>query len=341
MQVKPEQLIASLRRQMPPLVWLSGDDVLLMQEACDAVRHCAKQQGFSERQVFEAGPHFDWQQLLAANWELSLFAERKLIDLRLGPHKVDDAARTALTNYLERSSPDNLLLLTTGRIDKQSQSAKWFKQLETAGLFCQLWPVSEQQLPAWIGQRLAAQGIHAEPPALQLLADRVEGNLLAAAQEADKLRLLVDGERLDAAQVQELVSDNARYSVFALIDSCLGGNAERALRILAHLRGEGEEVLYILTMLCREIRTLAAMQAEVAQGQSQSAVLEAHRVWGNKQAQVRGALQRHRQSSLLALLERARRIDQSVKGLLKLNEWDELSALVLRFSDPRLLVGMI
>ncbi|MDR0781645.1 MAG: DNA polymerase III subunit delta [Pseudomonadales bacterium] len=341
MQIKPEQLIASLRKQLPPVVWISGDEALLMQEACDGVRRLAKEQGFSERQVLDVGPGFDWNQLLAANSELSLFAERKLIDLRLGAHKVDEAARAALMEYLERPNPDNLLLLTTGRIDKQSQSTKWFKQLESAGAFCQLWPVSEQQLPAWIGQRLAAQGIRAEPEALQLLADRVEGNLLAAAQEADKLRLLVNGEHLDVAQVQELVADNARYSVFALIDTCLAGNGERALRILSHLRGEGEELLYLLTMLCREIRALAAMQADLAQGQSLNTVLQTHRVWGAKQAQVSRALQAHRQSTLLALLERARRIDQSVKGLLKLNEWDEISALALRFSDPRLLVGVI
>ncbi len=341
MQVKAEQLLSTLRKQLPPLVWISGDEVLLMQEACDAVRAFAKEQGFSERLVMEVGPGFDWNQLLATNQEMSLFAERKLIDLRMGSNKIDEAARTALLTYLEQPNPDNLLLLTSGRIDKQSQSTKWFKQLEAAGLFCQLWPINEQQLPGWIGQRLAAQGIRAEPEALQLLADRVEGNLLAAAQEADKLRLLIEGDRLDATQVQELVADNARFSVFALIDACLAGNGSRALRILSHLRGEGEELLYILTMLCREIRALAAMQADLAQGQPMNAVLQAHRVWGNKQAQVTRALQTHRQSSLLALLERARRIDQSVKGLHKLNEWDELGALVLRFSDPRLLVGMV
>ena len=341
MQVKPEQLISSLRKQLPPLIWISGDEVLLVQESCDAVRRFAKEQGFTERQVLEVGAGFDWNQLLASNQELSLFAERKLIDLRLGSQKLDEPARTAMLKYLDQPNPDNLLLLTTGRIDKQSQGTKWFKQLEAPAAFCQLWPVTEQQLPGWIGQRLAAQGIKADPEALQLLADRVEGNLLAAAQETDKLRLLIDSDQLSAAQVQELVADNARFSVFTLVDSCLAGNGERALRILNHLRGEGEELLFILAMLCREIRGLAAMQADLGQGQPMSAVLQAHRVWGNKQQQVSRALQSHRQSSLLALLERARRIDQSVKGLTKINEWDELGALILRFSDPRLLVGMI
>ncbi|MDR2214108.1 MAG: DNA polymerase III subunit delta [Pseudomonadales bacterium] len=341
MQVKPEQLLTSLRRQVPPLLWLSSDESLLLQETGDAVRGFAKEQGFTERLVLEAGPHFDWNLLLGANQELSLFAERKLIELRFGAHKVDETARTALMEYLQKPNPDNLLLLTSGQLDKQSQGTKWFKELEQAGLFCLLWPVKAQELPGWIGRRLAAQGIHAEAEALQLLADRVEGNLLAAAQEADKLRLLVTGEGLSAADVQDLVADNARYSVFALIDACLGGNGERALRILSHLRGEGEEALYIVALLCKEIRALEAMLADLAQGQALGAVLQNHRVWSNKQAQVSRALQTHRQSSLLALLERARRIDQSVKGLLKLNEWDELGALVLRFSDPRLLVGVI
>lgn len=341
MQVKSEQLITTLRRQLPPLVWLSGDETLLVQEAGDAVRKLAGTEGFSEREVFEAGAGFDWNRLLGAGNALSLFAERKLIELRLPGNKVDEATRTALGQYLDHPNPDNLLLLTSGRLDKASQSTKWFKALESKGVFCQLWPISEQQLPAWIGQRLAERGITAEREALQLLAARVEGNLLAAAQEVDKLHMLLNIDQLTAEQVQESVADNARFSVYALVDSCLGGNGTRALKILSHLRGEGEQPLAVLNLLCREIRTLAAMQADLEQGQPLAAVLQAHRVWSNRTALVSRALKAHRQSSLLALLERARRIDQSVKGVLTLDEWDELGDLVLRFSDPRLLVGVI
>ncbi|HWK52949.1 MAG TPA: DNA polymerase III subunit delta [Hyphomicrobiales bacterium] len=341
MQIKSEQLITTLRRQLPPLVWLSGDEPLLLQEACDAVRKLATEQGFSEREVLEAGAGFDWNRLLGAGNALSLFAERKLIEVRLPANKVDEAARTALGQYLEHPNPDNLLLLSSGRVDKASQSTKWFKALESAGVFCLLWPISEQQLPAWIGQRLAERGIDAEREALQLLAARVEGNLLAAAQEVEKLHMLLNTTRLDAEQVQQSVADNARFSAYALVDSCLGGNGTRALKILSHLRGEGEQPLAILNLLCREIRALAAMQADLERGQPLPAVLQAHRVWSNRTQLVSRALKAHRQSSLLALLERARRIDQSVKGVLALDEWDELGDLALRFSDPRLLVGVI
>jgi DNA polymerase-3 subunit delta len=339
MQIKPEQLSQRLKQQNVPLVWISGDETLLVQEACDLVRRCAREQGFTEREVMDAGAGFNWDQLLASGNSLSLFAERKLIDLR--PAKLDDAARTALMSYLENPNPDNLLLLTTGKIEKAAQSSKWFAALESKGLFCQLWPVSEQQLPAWVEQRLKTAGLTIQPEALELLCDRVEGNLLAAAQEVEKLRLHASGKTVTAEQVLEVVADNSRFTVFTLVDACLGGNTERALRILAHLQAEGEECLYLLSMLNRELRNLSAMLEEMNRGRSARDVIQLHRVWGNKVQLTEHALQVHNQRSILALLERARRVDQSVKGLLDFKPWDELAALALNFSNPRLLVGVI
>lgn len=341
MLIKPDQLTARLKKAPPPFVWIGGDDTLLVQEACDKVRQFAREQGFSEREVLDAGTGFDWNQLLAAGNTLSLFAERKLIDMRLGSAKLDDTARSALLGYLENPNPDNLLLLTTGKIDKAAQSTKWFKALESKGLFCQIWPISEQQLPQWITERLQQNGMTADADAVRLLAERVEGNLLAAAQEVEKLRLLITGTHLDAATVMSVVADSSRFNVYTLIDACLEGHSARALKILNHLQAEGEDCLKILSPLCYQVRNLAMMAAETEQGRSIPAVLQAHGVWSNRTQLVGSALQRHSRGSLQALLERARLVDQSVKGLLDKRPWDELAGMVLGLSNARLLVGVI
>ena len=339
MQIKAEQLAQRLKQQSLPLVWISGDETLLVQEACDQVRQFAREQGYSEREVIDAGAGYDWNQLLLSNNSLSLFAERKLLDLR--PARFDEACRTALAAYLDNPNPDNLLLLTTGKIEKAAQSSKWFAALESKALFVQIWPISEQELPRWIEQRLKQHGVSIDREALQLLSDRVEGNLLAAAQEVEKLRLHATNNQVTAESVMEVVADNSRFTVFTLTDACLGGNTERALKILEHLRAEGDEPLALLGMLCRELRNLSAMLGDIANGRSARDVVQAYRLWGTRVQLTERALQIHNQRSVLALLERARIVDQTVKGLLDRNVWDELASLVLNFSNPRLLVGMI
>lgn len=341
MQIRPEQLTQALAKNTLPLVWISGDEPLLMQEACDSVRRFAREQGFGERVVLDADKNFDWNRLLASGNDLSLFAERKLIDLRLLTPKVEEPARNALLSYLENPNPDNLLLLSTARIDKAAQNTKWFGNLENRSLFCQIWPVSEQQLPGWIGQRMKTLGLSADPEVLQLVANRVEGNLLAAAQEVEKLRILSPTDRLDVNTVLDVVSDSSRFNVFSLVDACLAGNSERALKILRHLEAEGEECLFIVSMLCRELRNLSAMLSDIEAGQNMHGVMQKHRVWKNRTQLVGHALEHHTQGSLLRLLDRARKVDQAVKGILDLRPWDELAGLVMGFSNARLLVGVI
>jgi DNA polymerase-3 subunit delta len=341
MQIKPDQLAAKLKQNSLPMVWISSDEPLLVQEACDTVRQFAREQGFTEREVLDAGANFKWEQLLSSSASLSLFAERKLIDLRITNGKLDEDARDTLAAYLENPNPDNLLLLTTGKIEKQAQSTKWFSSLESRALFCPIWPVSERELPQWIRQRLQKHGLTADGDAIEVLVERVEGNLLAANQEIEKLRLLVNTTHLDAQTVLEAVVDNSRFTVFALTDACLGGNSGRALNILNHLQAEGEEALFILNMLCREIRALAGIMADVNQGMNAHSAMQQRGVWQNRQSLVSGALERHSANSLQKLLDRARTVDQSVKGLLDNRPWDELASLTLGLSNPRLLVGVI
>lgn len=332
MQIKTDQLLAQLQKQPVSVIWIAGDETLLVQESCDAVRKFAREQGFSDREVYSVNSQFDWNMLLEAGNSLSLFADRKLIDLRLSSAKLDNNAKKALQGYLENPSEDNLLLISSPRVEKASTQAKWFRQIEAAGYFVPVWPISNQQLPGWIRQRLRSQGMNADDQAVQILCQRIEGNLLAAAQEIDKLSLLSEGKDLDAQTVARAVADSSRFNVFSLIDDALQGHCSRALNILQHLQAEGEDALKILNFVCREIRNLIVMAAQVEKGQNINDVMQQNRVWGKRMPVVGMALSKHDSIALETMLEHAARIDQSVKGLNQLNTWDELSSLLMKIA---------
>lgn len=336
MQIKAEQLLSQLEKKPVPLVWIAGDETLLVQEACDSVRHFARQQGFTDREVYTVQNNFDWHTLLQSGNSLSLFADRKLIDLRLNSARLDNDAKNALQSFLQNPSEDNLLLISSPRVEKASTQTKWFGAIESAGYFVPIWPISNQELPGWIRQRLHRHGLNADEQALRILCQRTEGNLLATAQEIDKLSILSDSQELDAQTVARAVADSSRFNVFTLIDTAMESHSGRALNILQHLRAEGEDALRILNFICREIRSLYAMAEQMRTGTSASAVMQQHRVWRNRQGSVGIALRQHDPDSLQAMLDHAARIDQSVKGLNRLNTWDELADLLLELSGTTL-----
>lgn len=336
MQLKPEQLLPQLKQGLPAIVWIAGDETLLVQESCDAVRKLAKEQGFLEREVYTAQAGFDWSALLESGNSLSLFAEKKLIDLHLNTGKPDRDAQKALQQYLANPSEDNLLLISGPRLDKASTKAKWFSQLERHICFVPVWPITPQQLPGWVRSRLQGLDLKADDQAIQILCQRTEGNLLATAQEIEKLSILAETRDLDAQTVARAVADSSRFNAFSLIDAAEEGHAARALNILYHLRAEGEDSLKILNLLAREIRLLRDMAARIENGASISAAMQHGRVWRNRMNPVSTALNNHDSLSLARLLDRAAGIDQSVKGLKQLNPWDELAGLVMAIAAENL-----
>jgi len=242
------QLARHLQGALAPVYVVSGDEPLLCQEAADAIRGAARQQGYSERQVFHADAGFDWGQLHQAGASLSLFAERRLIELRIGNGKPGDKGAAALLEYLARPAEDTLLLISLPKLDGSTQKTKWAKALIDGPQcqFLQIWPVELGQLPQWIRQRLSEAGHSASAEAVDLIAARVEGNLLAAAQEIEKLKLLAENGRIEVETVQAAVADSARFDVFGLLETLLAGDAAHALRMLNGLRGEGVEALFIV-----------------------------------------------------------------------------------------------
>lgn len=340
MKLAPAQLAKHLQGTLAPVYVISGDDPLLCQEAADAVRAAARQQGFDERQVFSADASFDWGTLLQAGASMSLFAERRLLELRLPSGKPGDKGAAALMEYCARPAEDTLLLISLPKLDGSAQKTKWGKALAEGAhtQFVQIWPVDIGQLPQWIRQRLSQAGLSATQDAVELIAARVEGNLLAAAQEIEKLKLMAEEGQITVQTVQAAVADSARFDVFGLTDAVLNGEAAHALRMLEGLRGEGVETPVILWALTRELRALANMSQQFSQGVPLDKVFSSARppVWDKRKPLMSKALQRHSAKRWSQLLMDAQRIDAQIKGQAAGSPWSSLSRLALLMAGQRL-----
>ena len=337
MRVYPEKLAGQLQQQLLPVYLISGDEPLLVQECCDQVRRAARNAGCTDREVIDASaPGFKWDEIIAGAAAMSLFADRKLVELRIPSGKPGAEGSKALQEYLQVSDgSEDILLIIAGKIDKQSTNSKWYKALDAAGATVQVWPVDAKDLPRWLQQRVSAAGMAIDNEALQLLCDRVEGNLLAAVQEVEKLKLLAEGGQITAATVTASVSNNARYNLFDMTDNALKGNAAGSLKMLHGLRGEGTEPAVALWALLREIRTLYQAQQAVDAGQNPQQALSTLRVWKNRMSLMQGALGRHSRNSLNSLLEQATAVDGSIKGFAGGKPWDNLESLILDLAGAR------
>lgn len=337
MQIRPEQLDAHLKKTLAPVYFISGDEPLRVLEAADAVRTAARAQGFTERDVLSVQPGFDWNRLLDGAGNLSLFAERRVLDLRLPTGRPGDAGAQALREYAARPPQDTLLLVTAGKLESAARSSKWVQALGQAGVVVFVWPLQAGELPAWVQARMRRCGLEPTPEAVRMLADRVEGNLLACVQEIDKLYLLRGAGPVTEADILQLVADHARYDVYGLADAALAGQAARCVHILQGLQAEGTAPPVVLWALARELRTLAGMAAEVAGGSALPAVLAKYRVWANRKNLVGQALRRLPAARCRSLLRQCARLDRVCKGQAAGNPWDELLQLTMQLAGKPVL----
>lgn len=328
-RLRPEQLDAQLRQALAPVYFIHGDEPLLVGECADAVRRAARERGYADRQVFSVEAGFDWDSLLAASGNLSLFSEQRILELRLPTGKPGDRGARALRAYTQALPEATLLLITAGKLEPAARRSKWVQALESAGVSIPVWPVEVAQLPAWIDRRMRAKGLQPDADVLQVLCDRVEGNLLACVQEIEKLYLLYGPGRVDLERVNESVTPSARYDVFGLVDAALMGQAARCQHMLSGLRAEGVDPVVVLWALAREIRSLAHMAAELATGAALGPVLAAGRVWDKRKTAVSAALQRISHKKFQSMLCRCARLDRVIKGRAAGSSWDELLQLTL------------
>jgi len=334
MLLKGEQLAAHLERELRPLYVLYGDEPLLVLEAADAIRARARQQGYSEREVLTVLPQFDWGQLMAAGGNMSLFGDKKLIDLRIPTGKPGREGGKAIQDYCARPSPDALLLVTLPGLDWTEEKATWLKALTEAGVAVKLIPPNLAELPAWIAGRLRRQQQKTGNDALRFIAERVEGNLLAAHQEIQKLALLYPAGQLSMAQVRDAVLNVARYDIEGLREALLAGDLGRLSRTLDGLMQEGEAPPLVLWAMSEEIRALTVIRAGQDAGRPVDQLLKDAKVWGPRAIAVKKSLQRLNTAALEAALQHAGRIDKLVKGIGQGNVWEEFLRLGLRLCRP-------
>lgn len=332
MLLKGEQLAAHLERDLRPLYVLYGDDPLLVIEAADAIRAKSRQQGYSEREVLTVLPQFDWGTLLAAGGNMSLFGDKKLIDLRIPTGKPGKEGSAALQQWCQNLSMDNLLLITLPELDWREEKAVWFTALVNAGVAIKLMAPPLAELPGWIAGRLRRQQQSADLESLKFVAERVEGNLLAAHQEIQKLGLLYPAGQLTLAQIRDAVLNVARYDIDSLREALLAGDVGRLTRTLDGLMQEGEAPPLVLWAMSEEIRALTIIRAGIDAGRPVDLLLKDAKVWGPRAAPVKKALQRLTTAALEAALQHAGKIDRLAKGIGQGNIWEEFLRLGLRLA---------
>ena len=344
MQLRPDQLAGHLAKGVQPLYTIHGDEPLLAQEAGDAIRTAARAAGFNERKVFTvSGAHFDWSGVLGAAQAMSLFAERQLIEIRIPNGKPGKDGSEALQRYCETLPPDVVTIVHCPRLDRQQQQSGWFGALDAAGVMLRVDPVERRELPAWIARRLQAQGQRVADGeegqrTLGFFADRVEGNLLAAHQELQKLSLLYPAGTLSFEQVEQAVLNVARYDVAKLAEAVLAGQVARALRMLDGLRAEGESAVFVHWTLAEDVRALKRVHDAMAQGRPLPMALREQRVWGVKEKLFERLLPLLADHQVAHLVEAAQVCDGIIKGLKHpgwpLDGWDALRRLVLLVMQP-------
>jgi DNA polymerase-3 subunit delta len=353
MQISADRLAGQLERELRAVYTVWGDEPLLAQEAADRIRAAARSAGCSERQVHTVqGAHFDWSGLLGASQALSLFADRQLIEIRIPSGKPGKDGSEALQRYCELAAEsggrDVVTLVQLPRLDRSQQSSAWFSALDRAGVTVRVDPVERQALPRWIAERLAAQGQHVAAGAdgqraLAFFADRVEGNLLAAHQEIQKLALLYPPGEIAFEQIETAVLNVARYDVFRLGEAVLAGQTARALRMLDGLRSAGEAAVLVQWTLAEDIRGLKRVKDALASGKPLPLALREARVWGAKERVFERAVTLISESAIAHLLEAAHVCDGLVKGLKHpewpLDPWQALERLVLMLVEQTARIG--
>ncbi|MGH8682866.1 MAG: DNA polymerase III subunit delta [Burkholderiales bacterium] len=333
MQLRAEQLDAHLARALAPLYVLHGDEPLLSMEAADAIRSKARAAGHAEREVHTVDRGFDWSRLAASAASLSLFASGKVVELRIPSGKPGADGAAAIERYCARLPPDAVTVVSLPRLDRASQGSRWFERLSGAGVVVNVFPVDRRQLALWIGARLARQGQRAGENALAFLAACVEGNLLAAHQEIQKLALLHPEGELAFEQVRDAVLDVARFEVAQLSEALLAGDKARLARVLAGLAGEGEPAPRVLWVMAEDVRAVTRVHNGLVAGRNAAELYRDFRIWGEaRQRLVGAAARRMTRGELEAALAHAAAIDRIIKGLDKGDAWDELLRLGLRLA---------
>lgn len=335
MKLQTKQLEMHLKKNLVPIYLVSGDDFLLVQEACATISKHAFDSGFTGKEVFYVEPGFNWEIFLGQINNSSLFGDQALIELHL-KGKLSESGSKILQNYAKQPSQDKIILIITNKLEAAQQKTSWFKAVDGCGVILQVWPIEENQLPAWISSRLKAANLTTNSDGLQLIVNHVAGNLLAAVQEIEKLRLLYGEGNLTIDQISQAITDNSRFNIFNLLDAAINKNSPAISKILANLKSEGIDPTLILWAIANELRSLINISFAIKQGIKIEEAMEQNRVWRNRQTQVKKMLMRYDMPKLQNLLKSALNIDLIIKGADNQRlVWHELENIYLKFAGKK------
>lgn len=329
MNVRPDQLASVVAKASYPVYMVSGDEPLQQMESLDLIRSYLRDNDYSEREILDVDAQFDWQRLIDEAANMSLFATRRIVELRLPSAKPGRQGSQVLKDYLSRPPEDTVLIINAGKIDGNSKKSAWYKAVEHNGMIVQCWPVAADKLSSWLQQRFRARDMDADNEVLAYISQHVEGNLLAADQEIEKLYMLLGPGKISYADVAEAVTSQSRYSVFELVDMLLVGNTKRVIKIISGLKAEGVVPVVVNWALAKDIRLLAQASQEPS---SAEFMLKRSGVWQSRIAMFKACMSRHSPRSFQLLLKRCSYIDAVSKGMIDSNVWDDIESLCVRLS---------
>lgn len=330
MNVRPDQLVSMIGKNIFPVYMVSGDEPLQQMESLDVIRASLKENDYLEREVLDVDAQFDWQRLMDEAANMSLFATRRIVELRLPSAKPGRQGAQILKEYLSRPPEDTVLIINAGKIDGSAKKSAWYKSIEKNGLVVQCWPVPVEKLSGWLKQRFKQRDMDAEYEVLAYISQHVEGNLLAADQEIEKLYLLLGPGKITYADVAEAVTSQSRYSVFELVDMLLTGNTARVVKILVGLKAEGIVPVVVNWAIAKDVRLLSQAAVDVS---SADYLLKRSGVWQSRVTMFKSCLSRHSLRSFQMMLKRCAYIDATSKGMVDANVWDEIESLCVRLSN--------
>lgn len=325
MKIRLEQLPQQLKNQISPIYFISGEELLLVQESCDLIRQILNANNYDDRIKLQIDNSFNWQLFSQTAYTNSLFSEKTLLELNLGSNKIKDEGKKALEKYAQNPPTNKVLLIIADKIDAATQKNLWYQTIEKNGIVVQIWPINKNNLNAWIAQRMKRYGLTASSEAINILAEYAEGNLFAAAQEIEKLSLIYVQGALDTQQVTVAISDNAHFSIYDLVDNILMGNVNKIPRILKILHQEKIEPILILWAFAKELRVLSSIVNTIEQGTSVEQALQQQHVWEQRKPYIKNAVSRHNAKSIYNLIRHCARLDCIIKGVENGNIWNELT----------------
>jgi DNA polymerase-3 subunit delta len=340
MKLRIEQLAQHIKKQLSPIYLITGDELLLVQETITLLNQATQHAGYQEKIIIEANNNDAWLQLTHEMQNLSLFSSKRVIECRIAQAKFGDAGGKTLQHYAQHPPKDTVLFIVTSKLTSAQQNTAWFKAIDKVGVIIQIWPITGPQLPVWIRQRIKTAGLLIDNNGVQLLVDHVQGNLLAAAQEIEKLQLLFGNNTITSEQIADSITGNNRFNIFELGDCLLRGDAQYSLQILQCFRSEGNEPVLILWSITRELRTLINIAFELQNGMTFSQIMHSFAVREQRKPLIQHALKRHSYQEWLLLLQKAAQVDRVIKGMQLGNVWDELQQLCLAITEKQYLPHM-